>query len=354
MAATGYTSGDARKMDKSANLSDVASASTSRTSLGLGTAAVTNTGTGAGNTILGNDARLTDSRTPTTHAASHASGGGDPVTLAQSQVTNLTTDLAALQPLDYDLTTIAGLSPSNDDIAQRKAGSWTNRTPAQFKTDLVLVKGDVGLGNVDNTSDANKPVSTATQTALDGKAATSHVHSAADVTSGTLVVSRGGTGVGSVTAGSYLKGAGTSALVERTTAEVLSDIGAAASAHTHTIRKTIMFGDDRPTLTTGTGTMRLYNREGVTLTIVGVWAAAGVVPTDAAILVDVHKGGTTIFTTQGNRPTVPDGGNGGAISATPDVTSLADGDYLTVDIDQVGASVAGGQLSVGVVVTYAG
>jgi hypothetical protein len=29
----------------------------------------------------------------------------------------------------------------------------------------------VGLGNVNNTSDANKPISTATQTALDGKAA---------------------------------------------------------------------------------------------------------------------------------------------------------------------------------------
>jgi hypothetical protein len=34
---------------------------------------------------------------------------------------------------------------------------------------IDLVKGDVGLGNVDNTSDANKPVSTATQTALDAK-----------------------------------------------------------------------------------------------------------------------------------------------------------------------------------------
>jgi hypothetical protein len=34
---------------------------------------------------------------------------------------------------------------------------------------IDLVKGDVGLGNVDNTSDANKPVSTATQTALDTK-----------------------------------------------------------------------------------------------------------------------------------------------------------------------------------------
>lgn len=79
------------------------------------------------------------------------------------------TQLDTKQALDSDLTAIAGLSPSNDDIIQRKSGAWTNRTPAQIKTDLSLSKSDVGLGNVDNTSDANKPVSTATQTALDGK-----------------------------------------------------------------------------------------------------------------------------------------------------------------------------------------
>jgi hypothetical protein len=33
----------------------------------------------------------------------------------------------------------------------------------------ALTKGDLGLGNVDNTSDSDKPVSTATQTALNGK-----------------------------------------------------------------------------------------------------------------------------------------------------------------------------------------
>ena len=37
---------------------------------------------------------------------------------------------------------------------------------------VTLVKGDVGLGNVDNTADADKPVSTATQTALNLKQAT--------------------------------------------------------------------------------------------------------------------------------------------------------------------------------------
>jgi len=44
------------------------------------------------------------------HAASHASGGSDPLTLAQSQITNLTSDLAAKQPLDAELTSLAELS----------------------------------------------------------------------------------------------------------------------------------------------------------------------------------------------------------------------------------------------------
>lgn len=39
-----------------------------------------------------------------------------------------------------------------------------------LSSDVTLSKSDVGLGNADNTSDANKPVSTAQQTALDLKA----------------------------------------------------------------------------------------------------------------------------------------------------------------------------------------
>lgn len=68
------------------------------------------------------------------------------------------------QPVATALSQIAALSPSNDDIIQRKSGSWVNRTMAQLKTDLSLVKGDVGLGNVDNTSDSTKNSATATLT----------------------------------------------------------------------------------------------------------------------------------------------------------------------------------------------
>jgi hypothetical protein len=70
--------------------------------------------------------------------------------------------LSTKQARSDNLTAIANLTPSDDDILQRKSGAWANRTLSQVKSDL-------SLNNVDNTSDANKPVSTAQQTALNGK-----------------------------------------------------------------------------------------------------------------------------------------------------------------------------------------
>jgi lysophospholipase L1-like esterase len=52
-------------------------------------------GTTGTTAAAGNDSRLSDARTPTAHAASHAAAGSDPITIAQSQVTGLTAALAA-------------------------------------------------------------------------------------------------------------------------------------------------------------------------------------------------------------------------------------------------------------------
>jgi hypothetical protein len=55
------------------------------------------------------------------------------------------------------------------------SGSVSGVTSVNTRTGEVTIdKTDVGLGNCDNTSDANKPISTATQTALDSKASNSH------------------------------------------------------------------------------------------------------------------------------------------------------------------------------------
>lgn len=64
---------------------------------------------------------------------------------------------------------------------------------------------------------------------------TAHQHSAADITSGTLVVARGGTGIATAPAGYYLVGAGANPIVPRAPADVLTDIGAAAKQHSHPI-----------------------------------------------------------------------------------------------------------------------
>ena len=65
----------------------------------------------------------------------------------------------------YELNELHGVSvpsPSDNQVLYYSSseGLWKSKS---------LAKSDVGLGNVDNTSDANKPISTATQTALDLK-----------------------------------------------------------------------------------------------------------------------------------------------------------------------------------------
>jgi hypothetical protein len=85
-----------------------------------------------------------------------------------------------------DLTDVVITTPSANQILQYNGADWVNSAPpssvpsggttgqvmikasnADYDFSYhTLVKGDVGLGNVDNTSDVNKPISTATQTAL--------------------------------------------------------------------------------------------------------------------------------------------------------------------------------------------
>ena len=65
---------------------------------------------------------------------------------------DLQTALDAKQPLDSDLTTLAGLTATTDNFIVASASAWASRTPAQAKTSLALVKADVGLGSVENTA----------------------------------------------------------------------------------------------------------------------------------------------------------------------------------------------------------
>ena len=76
-------------------------------------------------------------------------------------------------------------------------------------------------------------------------------------------------------------------------------------------------------------------------TILGVSASIDTAPTGADVIFDVNKNGTTLFTVQANRLTIAAGTNAAAEVTSMDVTGFAVGDYLTVDVDQIGSTVAG-------------
>ena len=72
-----------------------------------------------GKPVQATDSRLSNARTPTTHASTHGSAGSDPITIAQSQVTDLSTDLAAKVPTTRTITAGTGLSGGGDLSANR-------------------------------------------------------------------------------------------------------------------------------------------------------------------------------------------------------------------------------------------
>ncbi len=100
------------------------------------------------------------------------------------------------------------------------------------------------------------------------------------------------------------------------------------------------------TITVAAGTFSWYNDLGVPVTIRSVRATVGTAPTGASLIVDVNVNGTTIYGTQGNRPTIAASSTTSGKNTGMSVVAVADGARITVDVDQVGSTVAGAELVV--------
>lgn len=140
------------------------------TALGLGTIATRAAPSG---TVVGTtDIQTLTNKTLTSPVLTSPTGivAADIPALAESKITNLTTDLAAKAPLASPTFT----------------GTVTIPTGGSIIAPTGLVKGDVGLGNVDNTADASK------------------TFSAGAITSGTVGTAR--LGSGSATSSTFLRG----------------------------------------------------------------------------------------------------------------------------------------------------
>ena len=113
--------------------------------------------------------------------SAHAHGIGD--------VTGLQTALDAKSSTSHNhsldgLSNVTITTAVDGQILARFGTGWVNRSLADAGIAAAAhghTKADIGLGNVDDTSDANKPVSLAQQAALDNKSNLGHGHAWNDI-----------------------------------------------------------------------------------------------------------------------------------------------------------------------------
>ncbi|MFF7411653.1 hypothetical protein [Streptomyces lydicus] len=162
------------------NLSDLDSAPAARTSLGLGGAAVLNVGTGTGTVAAGDDSRLTNARTPTSHATSHAANGSDPVTPAAIGAYSS----AAGATLEGRVTTVENTALTKSDNLASLGSAATARTNLGLGGAATLnvgtVSGTVAAGNDSRLSDSRTPTAHKSTHATGGSDALSPADIGAD------------------------------------------------------------------------------------------------------------------------------------------------------------------------------
>jgi hypothetical protein len=124
--------------------------------------------------------------------------------------------------------------------------------------------------------------------------------------------------------------------------------GAAPTFQSEALRIPIFFSDQTTDWTTGLKVTFTWRFGTTTLSSTPIDCVTA--PTGSAAQFDVKKNGTTIYST---KPTIDAGETSTGTAATPAVlstTSLANGDIVTIHIDQVGSTIKGQ----GGVITFVG
>jgi hypothetical protein len=290
-------------------------------------------GTAAGTAAQGNDPRLSDARMPTAHA--HAIG-----------------DTTGLQGA-LDGKEAAGTAAAGDAAHVAAVDPHTqyhNNTRGDARYALIT--------HAHTVSDV-----TGLQTALDGKSDSghthdystltdipasfppdAHVHPVADVT-GLQVALDGKETVGAASGAiSAHLAAGDPHPQYLTPSEANTVYAPVSHAHNATDITGIPMHAEfsrSGTVTVGSGTFRWYNDSGRTVSITAVRASAGTAPTGAPLAVAVKKNGAAI---PGANASLAAGSN--SAKNTVSGQTVADGDYLTVDVTAVGSTVPGSDLVV--------
>lgn len=231
-----------------------------------------------------------------------------------------------VQARDADLDAISALTPTNNDVLQRKSGSWTNRTPAQLKTDLAYTINEVVPTQTDQ---GGKVLGT------DGTTTTWTTLPATPPTVATVVYDAaddprpGGADI-------VFWVPADPALADPSNATV-DDI----VLRSNTVEAlTYALSDETTVLTTGVA--KLTVRAPWAFTLTGVRASLTTASSSGVVTVDINEGGTTVMAT--TKLTIDQGERTSVTAAAPAVISdsaIADDAELTFDVDTAGASAVG-------------
>ncbi len=251
-------------------------------------------------------------------------GGGGATDLSIANRGASTLDIASSTGNDATVpaatTSLTGLMVAADKTKLDGIGAGANVTSVAGKTGVVtLVKADVGLGNVDNTSDANKPVSTLQATAIAAKQDITTLLTAyvgLSATSGTIEkTGANSVGVYTVTAAGKALIDDADATAQRSTLglgslAVLSSVANANMANmaTATFKGRTSAGSGSPEDLTATQATALLDT--FTTSLKGLAPASG--------------GGTSNFLRADGTWAAPSGGGGGSGSLTPELSSVTD------------------------------
>jgi hypothetical protein len=261
----------------------------------------------AGNVILSSSDISGLGTFATANAATPPAIGG--TTPAAGSFTNLSASAELTIPSGAPGTPSAGDLYRNADTIRYRDGSNTER---------LLLNATDNLANLANAATARTNL---------GAAASGAITTSGLTQATARILGRSSSGTGAVEEISLPTGFDLSGGALRAPAE----IGLACS-------------DETTALTVGTG--KLTFRMPYAMTLTAVRLSVTTAPTGSALVVNIKESGVSVFST---KPQIDAGATTSVGSGTPAVisdTALADNAVITVDIDQIGSTVAGAGLKV--------
>jgi len=307
--------------------------------------AVAGGGTVTSVAVTGSDGIEVDSGSPITGAGTIALGINKATALSHlnvedgADVTDATNVQAAGALMDSELTSLSGVKtltvPDNTTVSSFGASLVDDADAAAARTTL-----DVDQAGTDNSTDVTLAGSLDYLTISGQEITRNAIDLATDVT-GTLPVANGGTGqtsLASVDAADLGAGASADGQV------LMSDGSAGAAWEALPCEIGVACSDESTALTTGTA--KVTFRMPYAMTLTAVRASVTTAPTGSTLIVDINEAGSSVLSTKLSIDATEKTSTTAATAAVISDSALADDAEITIDIDQIGSTVAGAGLKV--------